>query len=469
MAVVWALALAVVAGAMRVGTAHGANAPRWAPLAKRVADQAARVRLDEPNAPGGLGWGAGITPVTQQVIDEDRAFRADALSELIAIERSGATLSPRARADAASLRGRLEQWAIDRDELRRFETDPGYVCPRVDDTLRELLAGRPGALCRRLPLATRRLRAVPELLRAAKVGLREPSPLSIEFAIARLTRALELYRKTMPSALLDCRESGAMAHFATADTLAVRALEQHIEWLRGPALERASGEGRMGRERFARWLAAATGDTLSLDSLRARAQRELDAMGPLADLPGYVVSADSARSVATVRLLEGRARRNGPGSSRWLRTVLGRREVALAWAPYAAAIREGSRGGASASVRFAPSRLDLVGALAELDLQTGAAPFGDVMQRFVRDAGLDTGSARFAAEASVITPARAVTTLATWNLEALRAETVRALPSRFSAEVFLREVIEAGAVPVPAIRDEALLRLHARNASAAGQ
>ena len=456
--------------------AHGASAPQWSPLASRVAAHAARVRLDEPNAPGGLGWGAELTPVTQQVIDEDRAFRTGAMRELNSIASSGVALSPGARADAALLRGRLDQWAIERDELRRFETDPGYVCPRLDATLRDLLAGRAGALCRRLPLATRRLRAVPELLRAAKVSLAKPSFLGVDFANARLAQTLTLYRNTMPAALLDCRESGAMAHFATADTLAVRAIAQHIEWLREFGSEHATGEWAMGRERFARWLAAASGDPTPLDSIRARAQRELDAMGPLADSPrqvadspGQVASADSARGVATDRLLESRASHFGPGSTRWLRTVLGRREVALAWAPYAVAIREAQRGVPPASVQFSPSRLDLVGTLAELDLHTGAASFGDVMHRFVRDAGLDTAASQFAAEASALAPSRAVTTLATWRLEALRAEAARVLAGRFSSEVFLREVINAGALPVPAIREELLLRLHAGNVSSAGR
>lgn len=466
--VAWALAVACVASALRVGPAHGASAPQWAPLASRVAAHATRLRLDEPNVPGGLGWDSELTPVTQQVIDEDRAFRADALRDLNAIASSGVALSPRARADAALLRGRLDQWAIERDELRRFETDPGYVCPRVDDTLRELLADRPGALCRRLPLATRRLRAVPELLRAAKVGLRNPSTLSIIFATTRLQQTLALYRHDMPAALYDCRESSAMAHFATADTLAVRAIEQHIEWLRGLGRERATGEWVMGRESFARWLAAASGDATPLDSLRARAQRELDAMGPANDPSWRVTLEDSTRSMEAGRLLESRARRNGPGSAHWLRTVLGTREPALAWARRSDMLFSGEHSTPAEVALFAPSRLDLVGALAELDLHAGTASFVEVVNRFRRDAGLDQPEAERATEASAIAPFRARATISTWELEALRADALRRSP-RFSDAAFLSAVIEAGAVPVPAIREEVLLRLHARNTPSAGQ
>ena len=465
-AISWGASTLQAAPARTAPPGRGSVSSQLARLTRRVAEHESQLRLDEPGVPGRAGRGAPMVPVTQQVIDEDRVFRSGALRQLRELAPGFATLAPRDRVDAELLRGRLERWAIDRDEMRRFETDPGFFLARVDGGLRELLVGRPGVLCHRLGLATRRLRAVPEIMRAAKIGLAHPSPLAVEFAISRLDQTLALYRNELPATLLECRESGAMAGFAMADTLAVRALQQHAEWLRNVAFEHADGAWPMGRERFERWLRATTGDTTAIDGLRARASHELAEAGPVEDSPEAVFRADSVRAAVTDRLLEARANRHGRRTPRGLRTVLGRRELALPWAPYTQSLRAQPATPAAEPAVFAPSRLDLAGLLVEFDLHAGAATLDDGRRRFQREAGLDSAAAEFAARSSAITPWRAVTVISAWQLESLRLEAATRLSARFSAEALLREVIDAGAVPLPAVGEEILQRLGARPAAA---
>ena len=67
-----------------------------------------------------------------------------------------------------------------------------------------------------------------------------------------------------------------------------------------------------------------------------------------------------------------------------------------------------------------------------------------------------------------IAPFRVLATVSAWQLEAIRRDALRRSP-RFTDAAFLSAAIEAGAVPVPAIREDVLVRLHARNAPAGGQ
>lgn len=430
---------------------------RLAKLAARVADHDAALRLDEPDVPG---HAVPLTPVTQQVIDADRSFRNTALNELADIEPVLDQLRASARGDAVVLRARLERVGIDRDERRRFESDPAYVLPRIDGCLRVLLKGRPGVLCHRLAPAIRRLREVPEVLRAAKIGLAHPSRLAVDFAIERFQQTLSLYRRDMPASLTECRESGSMASFAQADTLAARALERHIDWLRTVALEHADGEWSMGEERFTRWLGAMTGDTTSLVALRRRAERELAAMAADSGAARPSLSGDSIRVRSADKLLASRASQYGRASSRWLRTVAGRRELALAWADYSG-VRQAAPKQGTQPVEFRRTRRDLVGLLVELDLHAGAANIDGARRRFEHDAGLDSAAAAREAQSCALEPTHAATVITAWQLSDLGHEALATVGPKLAPEAFLREVIDAGAVPVPAVREEVLRRLKA--------
>src|SRR5437773_11092017 len=55
-------------------------------LTNEIADRALRVRFDEPDVPGGHGRDAMIIPVTQAVLDSDRAFRAETGRQVAEIE-----------------------------------------------------------------------------------------------------------------------------------------------------------------------------------------------------------------------------------------------------------------------------------------------------------------------------------------------------------------------------------------------
>ena len=324
--------------------------------------------------------------------------------------------------------------------------------------IRPQLAGRPGVLCRRVVIVNRQLKAIPEVLRAARVDMAHPSRLAVESAIRSLARTLEMLRRDVPAGIRECRDPGSVAALAESDTLAAHAVDEFVMWLDGDVLPHADGAWVMGADVYARWLTATTGDRTPLDQLRARAARELEMLSA-PDTGAATERADSLRAAIADSMLEARA-------SRGLRTVLGRRELAWGWAPFALRVRAMSRRASTAEApRFTPSRLDLAATIAEIDLQTGAATFDEARERLERNAGLDSLAADREARVAALAPVRAAATVTTWQLEDLRSEVASGLGTRFQPQAFLTAVIHEGAVPVVAFRETVLRRLRAASAA----
>jgi hypothetical protein len=308
--------LAVLCVAPRVGAAPDARA-RLARLTRRVAEHAARHAFEAVSLPGALR-GPDIVPVTAAVIDSDRAFRAGAARELAAIEPALPKLDVNARADAAVLADWLARARVSRDSVRTFESDPGAPWPRIDAALRALLLGKGTPLCHRLGIASRRLRAIPEALRAEKTVL-DPSRAStfaVDAAIQGFERTRMLLRTDIPAGVRECRDPGSVAALAEADSVAARAVESYLDWLRTVVQPRATA------------VAAAA--------------------------PVVAAGVDSVRAALTDSLLRVYAR----GHANSVRATLGTRDAALEWADYVMTLRYGRDLGSPATGAPPPQPLE---------------------------------------------------------------------------------------------------------------
>jgi hypothetical protein len=155
-------------------------------------------------------------------------------------------------------------------------------------------------------LATRRLRLVPEVLRAARVNLKDPPRIFTEVAISQFAGALDFYRNTIPGLTAECREPLLQADLAQADSLAVHAVAEFLEELRTDVLPRTTDDFALGRDLFQRRLAANELESAPVESLLAAGWQTLEwtreRMAVVAErvAPGLGVAAalDSLRSDA---------------------------------------------------------------------------------------------------------------------------------------------------------------------------
>ena len=207
--------------------------------------------------------------------ERDWLRRYDARLDSFARASPRSELSFDRRLEYDVLRARVQRERLDAEVLRPFETNPNSYLALVAGSIQSLRDRRYASTCTRLRSATRRLSLVPEVLRAAKINLKNPPEIATRSAIGQFEGVLRLYRERLPEAALECREQGVVASLTEADSEAVRAVESFVQFLREDLLPRSHGEFAIGRETYQRKLAAEEMETAPVESLLARGWLEL--------------------------------------------------------------------------------------------------------------------------------------------------------------------------------------------------
>jgi hypothetical protein len=229
-------ALLVVAGP---AVAAPAAPPGVARLEREYRAHRLAVRPDLATRAGDRRGDDRLEPVTQASLAAEAEWLAGFAPRLEAAPRAGRTPTERATLDS------LVAWtARAHDEIalaRRWERDPAAYLDLAGESVRALLTGRGKPVCGRVRAVARRLGRVPEVLRAAQVNLREPAPERVAAALPGYEQLLALYRAELPAFAARCREPRAQADLAEADTLAVRAVQDFLDYLRQDLLPRTGG------------------------------------------------------------------------------------------------------------------------------------------------------------------------------------------------------------------------------------
>jgi uncharacterized protein DUF885 len=215
-----------------------------------------------------------LIPVTGVTLNEDRAWLQDFRARLAALERDELTSERAIEYDL--LTASAERQRLELDVLRPFERDPGAYVPLVAGSIASVMrAGT--APCERARLASRRLKQIPEVLRAARINLRAPPRVLTEIAIDEFTAAVRFYRETVPALAAGCREGRIQADLAQADTTAVRAVEEFLLYLREDLLPASTGELAIGPEACRRLLwTGLMADVAPVETLLVREERILE-------------------------------------------------------------------------------------------------------------------------------------------------------------------------------------------------
>ena len=163
---------------------------------------------------------------------------------------------------------------------RIAERDPGYALRVLSAALETPIRSFFASPCSRTVDLRRRLAAVPEYLRDARLALRDPSKACTESALLRASALLDLCRLTLPDLLGACHESALQANMAESDSAATAAITQYQAWLHDEVMADAVDALPLGREALVEQLTEVAGEPVSIDSLVDRARQE---WAPLAD------------------------------------------------------------------------------------------------------------------------------------------------------------------------------------------
>jgi uncharacterized protein (DUF885 family) len=219
-------------------------------------------------------WDGRLEPITAASVASDLDWLAGMRASLDAIPRDALSFERAQEYDLLS--ARIERERIELAEVRSFERNPNAYLDLVAGSIQSLLERDIAPPCERALLATRRLRLVPEVLRAARVNLRDPPRLYVEVAIAQFQGVLDYYRRGIPALSGGCREPRVQADLAEADSAAVLAVERFVQQLREDVLPHATGGFALGRDLYQRKLAADEMETAPVESLLAQGMAALD-------------------------------------------------------------------------------------------------------------------------------------------------------------------------------------------------
>ena len=223
----------------------------------------------------GLHTYAGVLlPLTPAWVASEAEWLRGLRSRLGAIPREALDFDRALERDV--LAARIDRELLDLEVIRPWERNPNVYLDLVAGSVQSLLQRDFASSCSRVRSATRRLRMVPEVLRAAKLNLKHPPRLYTEVAISQAAGVLQFYRQAIPALTAGCRDPLAQADLAEADTGAVAAVQDFLTFLREDLLPRSDGDFALGRETYQRKLIADEMEGTPTDSLLARAYRALD-------------------------------------------------------------------------------------------------------------------------------------------------------------------------------------------------
>jgi uncharacterized protein (DUF885 family) len=186
-------------------------------------------------------------------------------------------LSATNRIDAQILALEIESSLFNLTEEKPFEWNPLSYNRSLAEGVYLLTAREFAPAASRLRDAQRRLEAIPRVIEQIKANLKNPPRVHTETAILQTAGAISFVQSGLDELFAQAPEM--KAGLAPAQEKARTALTAYKAWLEREVLPRATGEFRLGAEKFRKKLRYALGSDLSADEVLARAERELEAAG----------------------------------------------------------------------------------------------------------------------------------------------------------------------------------------------
>ncbi len=202
---------------------------------------------------------------------EEKSLRAQlgALQQIDAAALTGAN-----RVDAQILRLNLEAALFQLTEERPFEWNPLSYNDSLAGSVYALTVREFAPAEQRLRNVIRRLDGMPRVLEQIKANLKNPPRIHTETAIQQTAGAINLVKSGFDELL---QQAPALkAEFAPAQAKAMAAFADYKVWLEQEVLPHATGDFRLGAEKFRKKLRYLLDSELSPEEILARAERGLD-------------------------------------------------------------------------------------------------------------------------------------------------------------------------------------------------
>ena len=177
------------------------------------------------------------------------------------------------RVDAQILALQIDAMLFQLTEERPHEWNPLAYNGSLANSVYSFVAREFAPADQRMRSAVQRLAAMPRVIEQIKANLRNPPRVHTETAIQQTAGAINLIRSGLEPLLEQA--PAIRSQFSPVQEKAIEALTGYKDWLEKELLPRATGEFRIGAERFRKKLRFALDSELSPEEILARAEREL--------------------------------------------------------------------------------------------------------------------------------------------------------------------------------------------------
>lgn len=180
-------------------------------------------------------------------------------------------LSRDSQIDYEILKHHLERTLWVWENIKPFETDPRTYGDYITNGVFLLLTQSTQPREKNVMNAAARMRYAPSIVEAAKANIKNPPKVVLETAIRQNKGAIAFFE----SGIYEMSgETPAVSEFKTTTIPVIAALKSYQEWLEKEALPKATGDWRLGRERFVKKLDLELEGAFSADEVLAEAEAE---------------------------------------------------------------------------------------------------------------------------------------------------------------------------------------------------
>ncbi len=210
-----------------------------------------------------------LSDYSQAGIQAQVQFQRQSVERLGQIEVS--KLSAVNRIDFGILQSQIQSALFQLENLREHEWNPLFY--NVGNAVYGLTAREFAPLKDRLKSVKARLKAIPAVLDAARMSIKNPPRVHTETAILQNKGNVSLVREELKSYLDQVPE--LVPEFASVQSQVITALESYGVWLEKELLPKSNGNFRIGENKFRDKLRYTLDSDLSIEEILQRAQSDL--------------------------------------------------------------------------------------------------------------------------------------------------------------------------------------------------
>jgi len=210
-----------------------------------------------------------LSDYSQAGIEAQVQFQRQSVERLGQIDAS--RLSAVNRIDFGILQSQIQSALFQLENLREHEWNPLFY--NVGNAIYGLTAREFAPLKDRLKSVKARLKAIPAVLEAARMNLRNPPRVHTETAILQNKGNVSLVREELKTYLDGVPE--LIPEFASVQSQVIAAFESYGVWLEKELLPKSNGNFRIGENKFRNKLRYTLDSDLSVEEILERAQSDL--------------------------------------------------------------------------------------------------------------------------------------------------------------------------------------------------